>query len=313
MIPESSPPAPNSPAFKRSNLATSLGPLMHQLTLRIAALALCCSALATFSQHAKAQEASVSAAVVAERVRALNPGTHVDSVAASPIAGLYEVVMGKNVAYVEASGRYALFGHVWDMQERRDLTADRKAALDKVDTALLPRDLAVRHVRGKGTRVLYSFADPQCGYCKQLEQAIQELDDVTVYTFVMPLLGPDSKRLAVAVACAADPAAAWSNLMLKAQIPTTAPADAAAACAAKVDAVATLGQKLGITGTPTLIAADGRKTAGAMPAAQLSAWLGEVRSAQGVRTGPAVAVMAAPATRPDAATTARASAKTLAR
>lgn len=267
-----------------------------------------------FSPQAQATEsASVSAAVVADRIRTLNPGTHVDSVVASPIAGLFEVVMGKNVAYVEASGRYALFGHVWDMQERRDLTADRKATLDKVDAALLPRDLALRHVRGKGTRVLYVFADPQCGYCKQLEQAIQELDDVTVHTFVMPLLGPDSKRLAVAISCAADPAAAWSNLMLKAQMPLPPIAEAGAACEAKVDAVANLGQKLGITGTPTLVAADGRKTAGAMPAAQLSAWLGEVRSAQGSRLVPSVAANTAAGTKGDAAAAARASAKTLPR
>lgn len=290
---------------------------MHQLASPVTALVLLAATLAYSPQAQAAEATSVSAAVVAERIRALNPGTHVDSVAASPISGLFEVVMGKNVAYVEASGRYALFGHVWDMQERRDLTADRKAALDKVDVALLPRDLALRHVRGKGTRVLYSFADPQCGYCKQLEQAIQELDDVTVYTFVMPLLGPESKRLAVAVSCAPDPAAAWSNLMLKAQMPMPSTAEAGAACEAKVDAVASLGQKLGVTGTPTLVAADGRKTAGAMPAAQLSAWLGEVRAAQGGRTAPSVASSTATnaptSTKNEGATAARASAKTLPR
>lgn len=299
---------------------------MHRLADQLASLAAALAftaAVAAFSPAAAAADAKdVPPTVVAERIRALNPGTRVDSVAASPVPGLYEVVMGKNVAYVEASGRYALFGHVWDMQERRDLTADRKAALDKVDAAVLPRDLALRQVRGKGTRVLYSFADPQCGYCKQLEQAIQELDDVTVFTFVMPLLGQESRRMAVAIACAADPAAAWSNLMLKGQPPTPATSDTAAAtaataaCETKVDAVAKLGQTLGITGTPTLIAADGRKTAGAMPAAQLSAWLGEVRVGQVSQTGrpaPVVAATAATSAKGEGSTTARASAKTLPR
>lgn len=209
----------------------------------------------------------VSPSVVAERIKAMNPGTRVDSVSHSQIAGLYEVVMGRNVAYVDATGRYALFGHVWDMRERRDLTADRKAALDKVDVGTLPLDLALRHVRGKGTRTLYSFADPQCGYCRQLEQTLQQLDDVTVYTFVIPLLGPESRRLAGSVLCASQPASAWSALMLKGQFPV------AANCDAKVDALAALAERLGVNGTPTLIAGDGRKTAGAMPAAQLSSWL----------------------------------------
>lgn len=205
-----------------------------------------------------------------ERVKSQNPGTRIDQVSVSPIAGLYEVVMGKNVAYMDSTGRFALLGHVWDMQARRDLTADRKVSLDKIDAATLPKDLALRHVRGKGSRVLYVFADPQCGFCRQLEQTLQNLDDVTVYTFVTPILGPESKRVASAVACAADPAAAWSAWMLKG-----VPATGAANCDRPADAVEKLAQSLGITGTPTVIAADGRKYAGAMPTAQLSAWLAE--------------------------------------
>ncbi len=220
----------------------------------------------------------VPATVVAERIRALNPGTRVDSVTASQLPGLYEVVMGKNIAYVEPSGRYAVFGHVWDMQERRDLTTDRKAALDLVDVATLPRELAIRHVRGTGARTLYVFADPQCGYCKALEQTLAKMDDITVYTYVMPLLGAESRRLAGAIQCAPDPAAAWSELMLRAQLPGGVPVSASASagiasCDAKVDAVARLAQSLGVSGTPTLVAADGRKSAGAMPAEQLTAWL----------------------------------------
>ncbi len=220
----------------------------------------------------------VPAAVVGERIRALNPGTRVDSVTASQLPGLYEVVMGKNIAYVEPSGRYAVFGHVWDMRERRDLTADRQAVLDRVDVGTLPRELAVRHVRGTGARTLYVFADPQCGYCKALEQTLAKIDDITVYTYVMPLLGAESRRLAGAIQCAPDPAAAWSELMLRAQLPGPVPASASASaglasCDAKVDAVARLAQSLGVSGTPTLVAADGRKSAGAMPAEQLTAWL----------------------------------------
>ncbi|WP_201492570.1 DsbC family protein [Rubrivivax sp. A210] len=209
---------------------------------------------------------------VRERLQARNPGTRIDSVAASPIAGLYEVVMGRNVAYMDASGRYALFGNVWDMQERRDLTADRKAALDRVDVAALPKARALRHTRGQGSRVLYVFADPQCGYCRQLQQTLAGLDDLTVYTFVIPLLGPESRRLASDISCAADPAAAWAAWMLRGQ----APQPAAAECAAgHGDTAEALAKSLGITGTPTLVAADGRKKAGSLPASQLAAWLAE--------------------------------------
>lgn len=250
----------------------------------LAPLAVLLLAAAGFAPAHAAEPAShpVPASVVAERLRTQNPGTRIDSVTPSQLPGLYEVVMGKNIAYVEPSGRYAVFGHVWDMQERRDLTADRKLALDRVDTATLPRELAIRHVRGTGARTLYVFADPQCGYCKALEQTLAKMTDITVYTYVMPLLGAESRRLAGAIQCAADPAAAWSDLMLKAQLPLAQSAQASPAtanpanntsCDSKVDAVAKLAQSLGVTGTPTLVAADGRKSAGAMPAEQLNGWL----------------------------------------
>lgn len=201
-----------------------------------------------------------------------NPGTRIDSVQFGPIDGLYEVVMGKNVAYMDASGRYALFGNIWDMQARRDLTADRKALLDRVDVATLEQAWAVRHVKGKGSRTVYVFADPQCGYCRQLEQTLVGMDDLTVVTFVLPILGPESRRLVNAIACAADPAASWSAWMLKG----TLPAPGSASCdLGPAQSVETLAKGLGISGTPTLVAADGRKKAGAMSAAQLAAWLAE--------------------------------------
>jgi thiol:disulfide interchange protein DsbC len=142
--------------------------------------------------------ASADLDAVAAGLRAQHPGTRIDSVQFSPIAGLYEVVMGRNVAYMDASGRYALFGHVWDMQTRRDLTADRKALLDRIDVKALDKSLALRHVKGRGTRTLYVFADPQCSFCRQQEQALLALDDVTIYTFVLPILGPESRRIATA-------------------------------------------------------------------------------------------------------------------
>ena len=213
---------------------------------------------------------------VAAGLRAQHPGTRIDSVQFSPIAGLYEVVMGRNVAYMGASGRYALFGHVWDMQTRRDLTADRKALLDRIDVKALDKSLALRHVKGRGTRTLYVFADPQCSFCRQQEQALSALDDVTIYTFVLPILGPESRRIATAVACATDPQAAWSGWMLNGQAPAAPSVPATAACTGSGAAVEQLAKALGITGTPTLVAEDGRKSAGAMPASQLGAWLAAV-------------------------------------
>lgn len=248
------------------------------------------SAAAPPDSRPVAELKAVQLQAVAAGLRAQHPGTRIDSVQFSPIEGLYEVVMGRNVAYMDAAGRYALFGHVWDMQTRRDLTADRKALLDRIDVKLLDKSLALRHVKGQGTRTLYVFADPQCSFCRQQEQALSALDDVTIYTFVLPILGPESRRIATAVACAVDPQAAWSAWMLNGQAPASPSASATAACAGSGAAVEQLAKALGITGTPTLVAEDGRKSAGAMPASQLAAWLIAVPTTAGA------AAIALPAT-----------------
>lgn len=202
-----------------------------------------------------------------------NPGTRIDSVQFAPIDGLYEVVMGKNIAYMDASGRYALFGNIWDMLARRDVTADRRAVLERVDVAVLDQAWSLRHVKGKGSRKVYVFADPQCGYCRQLEQTLAGMDDLTVVTFALPILGPESKRLVNAIACAPDPSSAWSAWMLKGEEPPTNPARPCDL--APVQSVEAMAKGLGITGTPTLVTVDGRKKAGAVPADQLAAWLAE--------------------------------------
>lgn len=240
------------------------------------------------------QRAPTSLTAFADRLRAQHPGTRIDTVAASPVAGLYEVVMGRNVAYVDESGRYFIFGHVWDMTQRRDLTADLKATLDRVDPTGLPLELALRHVSGKGTRTLYVFADPTCAFCKQLEAALAAVPDITVHTFVVPVLGPQAKRIATAIACTPDPAAAWRAWMLRSQEPALD--SAAASCesgAARVAAADRLASSLGVTGTPTLIAADGRKNAGYLSAAQLITWLGTTAVSSAPVAGAAHATPAA--------------------
>jgi len=49
----------------------------------------------------------------------------------------------------------------------------------------------------------------------------------------------------------------------------------AGTCDTPIDETIALGKKLGITGTPTLIAGDGRLSPGGKGAAQLKAWLQE--------------------------------------
>ena len=178
--------------------------------------------------------------------------------------------MGKTVAYVEGSGRYFFFGNLFDMTTQKDLTAPKIAQLSAVDTKTLPLADAIKVVKGQGRRTLYVFSDPDCPYCKQLEQTLANVDDVTIYTFPFPLasLHPDAPRKAEQIWCAPDRAKAWEAAMLRNELPANP-----GKCDNPVTRNVALGQSLDINGTPTLISADGRKQAGALGEATLNAFL----------------------------------------
>lgn len=198
----------------------------------------------------------------AERV-----GAQPDSINRTPF-GLYEVVVGGDIFYVDAKVDYLVMGRVFDTQKREDLTQKRKDEILKVDFKSLPLDRAVKTVRGDGSRQMVVFADPNCGYCKSLERTLADMKNVTIYTFLYPILSKDSMEKSKNVWCAKDRSKAWLDLMLNGKTPAAAECDTAA-----LQANLELGQKLAVTGTPTVIAPSGQRAPGAVPAEHLEAML----------------------------------------
>lgn len=205
-----------------------------------------------------------------QRLKIKYPKTHFTSIQKSQFSDLFEIVMGKNVAYTDAAGDYFLFGHIMDMATQRDLTAERQKDLNKVDVSALPLDSAITFVQGKGSRELFVFSDPDCHYCKQLEPELAKLDNVTIHVFPYPLQGlhPDALSKAVRVWCSPNQANTWRNLLMN-NIQPTAGLDCQNPLAKNV----ALGEKLNVVGTPTLMRADGKQQAGALKASEIDYWL----------------------------------------
>ena len=225
--------------------------------------------LAGLALVAGCHTADAGSAEVLATLKDRYPNTSFTDVKESGLPGLYEIYMGRNIAYTDESGRLFLFGHLYDMASQRDLTAERMDALNRVDFSVLPLKDAIKTVRGNGQKVVAVFSDPDCPYCKRLEQELAKVDDITIYTFLMPLeqLHPQAKGKAVSIWCSPDKSQAWHDLMLQAKTPK------ASSCTNPIDRNLSLANGLGIQGTPTLIAGDGRLKAGAVPAAELSSWL----------------------------------------
>ncbi|WP_144109988.1 DsbC family protein [Paraburkholderia sp. BCC1886] len=189
----------------------------------------------------------------------------IKSVAKTPIAGVYEVNLGTQIVYSDANGDYLLLGDMVESKTRKNLTQARLSETNRIDFASLPFANAVKVVKGNGSRKIAVFSDPNCPYCKQLETSLKSIDNVTVYTFLYPVLSPDSTLKSKSIWCSADRGKAWESWMQNHQAPT-----AAGTCdTAAIDKNLALGRSMNVDGTPTVFLADGRRLPGAVPADQL--------------------------------------------
>jgi len=194
-----------------------------------------------------------------------------DTVTRMPF-GLYEVVIGTEVVYVDQDVNYAFVGRVLDAKTRDDLTARKRDELLRVDFKALPLEQAVKIVRGNGSRTLVTFEDPNCGFCRKLYRELAGLKNVTIYTFLYPILSQDSMDKSRAIWCAKDRAKAWDELMLNGKAPPAAAAD----CKDPLQQNIELGRKLEVTGTPTIVFSNGRRLPGAVPLDRIEAMFKEI-------------------------------------
>ena len=186
----------------------------------------------------------------------------IDEISKTPIPGLYEIRVGTDVFYSDEQGNHLIEGQMIDTRTRANLTEQRVAKLTAIDFATLPLKDAIVWKTGTGARKLAVFADPNCGYCKKFERELAQVKDVTVYTFLYPILGPDSQEKSRNIWCAKDKTTAWRDWMLN----STAPARSMGQCdTAALVRNMNMGRKHRVNGTPALVFEDGQRAPGALP------------------------------------------------
>lgn len=218
--------------------------------------------LATSAAQAQAPlPASQQAALkqkLAQRLPSLPP---IDELRPAALPGLIEARAGQHVFYVDAKGDFLIDGSLVETSTQRNLTEERLDEINKVDFAALPFKDAVVWKNGSGKRKLVIFSDPNCGYCKRLEKDLQQVKDITVYTFIIPILGEDSKVKAENIWCMKDRTQAYRGWMLDGQVPPKA----FGMCASPTQRNLALAQKFRVSGTPAMFFEDGTRLASAAP------------------------------------------------
>lgn len=205
-------------------------------------------------------------------------GVKIEGIQPAPVAGLYEVryrsAEGVQVLYTDANANHIIIGTIYEARSSRNLTEERTRKLNAIKFSSLPLELAVKVRRGNGKRVLAMFSDPYCPACRQFERSLQQIDNVTIYVFMYPVIRPENADHSRAVWCSADRAKAWLEL---AAAPRPKLPDAGTNCDDPVDKVLQLGRSLAVNSTPTLILANGERISGGLSAPDLKELLDQNR------------------------------------
>ncbi|MDP3252048.1 MAG: DsbC family protein [Hydrogenophaga sp.] len=227
------------------------------------------AALAALSLGALAQEAAIRKALV-ERLPNL---PNIEEVTKTPVPGIWEVrLAGNRLLYSDNSGNYIFQGALIDARNRVNLTEARIGQLTAIDFKDLPLKDAFKLVKGKGTRQMAVFEDPNCSYCKRLHRELAKIDDLTIHVFLIPVLGDDSVEKTQRIWCAKDKSKTYAGWMLNNQPPEPASCDTAA-----IERNSKLASDHGISGTPTLFFTNDKRVPGFITADRIEAMLKEAK------------------------------------
>lgn len=201
-----------------------------------------------FSSLVYADEASLK-----ESLNTYFPDEKIEILKKIPSLQLYEVVIGNQLFYVDEKVNYFFSGYLFDLKNERNLTEERLQEIrnmKRVDIDSLPLEYAIKEIKGNGKRKLIIFSDPNCGYCKRLEKELIQINNVTIYTLLYPIL-KGSKEIAEGIWCSDNRLEAWKNYMFNDIKPI------GNSCETPVNTLLQTGKKNGLNSTPTIVFAGG--------------------------------------------------------
>ena len=212
---------------------------------------------------------------VQDAIKTLVPDARIDSITRSELPGFYEVVLGGQPLYVSADGRYLISGALWDIGAKRNLTEARLAGLRKSTLDAVGADQRIVYPASQPKHVITVFTDIDCGYCRRLHQQMAEYNNagITVEYLFFPRagIGSESYDKAVSVWCAADRNAALTKAKNGEPVENKT-------CTNPIASQFDLGHKVGVSGTPAVIAEDGTQIGGYLTPEQMIARLDQIKA-----------------------------------
>ena len=133
------------------------------------------------------QWAAADATSIQNQLKSKYPTLNIENVKTTEMPGIYSATVAEQVIYTGEDAEHILVGSMIRLKDQKNLTNSLMLTQNQIDWKKLPLKDAIKSVKGTGKRQLAIFSDPNCPYCKQLEVELNKLNDVTLYTFVLPL------------------------------------------------------------------------------------------------------------------------------
>ncbi len=197
-------------------------------------------------------------------------GLRADAVRKAPVEGLWEILIQDRLFYVDETVSHVFSGSILETATQMNLTQARLREIAREQWAKWPLNDAVKEVYGSGKRQVVVFSDANCTYCRMMSKTFETAGDITVYTFIVPMIRGEANNREIV--CSKDPSGAWHNWMANGVRPESAPPTCDASVLRRNYE---LSHRFNVTGAPTMFFPSGERYTGAITTAQLEQLLAE--------------------------------------
>lgn len=196
------------------------------------------------------------------------PSVKPGKITATPINGLYQVVVGSQVVYMSVDARYMIEGDLYDLKTRANLSEETKSAIRLSVMDKLGEENMLIYKPEEVKNTITVVTDIDCPYCRRLHREMPDYlkNGVEVRYIFMPLKGSSDMKKTVSVWCADDQKEALDIVKAGGDIEDKS-------CDNPIMENLKIARELGVSGTPAIIMEDGQLLPGYVPVDKLLATL----------------------------------------
>ena len=221
---------------------------------------------------------AITAKDVAQALKTSHPSLPIKGVTPSKLKGFWDVDIGDaQTLHVSPDAKYFFTGDLYAVSPHGliNLSAVERNKMRKELIAAVPeKDMVIFAPKGKVKATVTVFTDVDCPFCRKFHQEVPELNamgiEVRYLAYPRAGIGSVAYKKMVDTWCAPDPKKALTEAKLGEKLKNRN-------CPNPVAKEFKLGNQVGVTGTPSLVYADGTMQPGYLPAIQLAQRLGVLK------------------------------------